>query len=190
MIFGVKSPWLVPNRLADVLRAIQFLGTYPGWSAVSVEALTKKPDDFMGRSGSGGWERVFAEHHEFFASRTNKTVDGREEQVFGLAWRRAQMATFDVREGKNYTLEQSKLRQKQLGDQAFYSRTTTPPLRLAQIKVLLKTAIDLHDRASARRKERQALSIGAMTLVGSTIGALLGTSAHRIAERMAELLGW
>ena len=58
-----NNPYLKDSRLADVIAALQIMGTYP-WAKRTVDSWTKK----LGEHKSGeNWKEVFEDHPEFFS---------------------------------------------------------------------------------------------------------------------------
>jgi hypothetical protein len=162
MIKQPESPYVAnPNRLADVIAAIQALAVYDfhmrsfeKW-AVSISGDESKADY---------WKRIFEEHPEFFRLDTTRTLAS-------LVWRR--------QFSKNYHVT----RQQRLSDEECANlpedeqkKLSRPPLAPADIKTLIDAAINLHSRAIELRRESRwwvplAGAVGG--LVGAVIGALL-----------------
>ncbi len=66
-----SSPYLKPDRLGDVIAALQFLGQYDDYK-LSVEKWTDKLATMPRSSDEKSWSEVFSEHPEFF----RKNEDG------------------------------------------------------------------------------------------------------------------
>jgi len=76
-----KSPYLKPDRLGDVIAALQFLGQNDDYK-FSVEKWNEKLAIVPRSAGNeDSWEMIFNEHPEFF--RKNK------DELVSLVWRRA-----------------------------------------------------------------------------------------------------
>lgn len=174
----MKSPYVEqPNRLADVIAAIQVLGTYKFYK-LDVRKWARRIRDMSDADGEAGsdnqydsgseqarlnenkWRAVFDEHPEFFrlGDRKNKA---------SLVWRRSYPKLFDTttldeidpEDYRELTKEQKK-------------KVSRKPLTTEQIDLLIRTAIDLHARAIAHMQERRwwiTALIG-----GGAIAALVG----------------
>jgi hypothetical protein len=155
-----KSPYLENvNRLADVIAAIQAMGTYKfyklpfeGWADRIVGDGTK----------ADHWKRIFVEHPEFFR------LDGPRERA-SLVWRRQYPKRFHVDEEKLLCSEAydvlSETEKKRV------SRASLTP---ADIKTLIDTAINLHSRSIERLRESRWWVPLLSSAVGGLIGAVLG----------------
>jgi hypothetical protein len=157
------SPYLSdPNRLADVISAIQVMSTYKfyklpfnGWA------------DRISANASRGeyWQRIFEQHPEFFR------LDGQRQKA-SLVWRRQYPKRFQVDEERVLTkAEYDAL------DERGKQRVSRVRLTPDDIKALVDTAINLHARALEEQRERRwwiplASAIGG--LVGGVLGSLAG----------------
>ena len=171
----MPSPYLIPNRLPDVLAAIQVMGSH-FWDSREmkhwVEDLGEKPQS------ADSWEEVFAAHPEFFGSHTLK--DGRT--LFVLRLRRAYENTIDERTRAEVSAEEI----HQLKETGQYQKTrilSRPRLRASQVEALMKTATELQVRAAAladRWRFWASLVVPATAgLVGAALGYILkGTAGH------------
>jgi hypothetical protein len=159
------SPYMIKNRLADVLALIQSMGfneryreTAEQWAFITFGEPQK----------AKAAETVFQEHPEFF--RDSVKYPGQ----FSLVARRSLPRRWDTRA-------------KRLVDEAEYSAVdrhareaffTRPALSADQINKLLDIAVTLHDSAFERHRDRRwlltALLPVATALVGTAIGALVG----------------
>jgi hypothetical protein len=157
-----KSPYLSdPNRLADVISAIQVMSTYKfyklpfaGWA------------DRISADSSRGeyWQRIFEQHPEFFR------LDGQRQKA-SLVWRRQYPKRFQVDDERVLTREEFDAL-----DEKAKERVSRVRLTPADIKALVDTAINLHARALEEQKEKRwwiplASAIGG--LIGGVIGSLL-----------------
>jgi hypothetical protein len=151
-----QSPYLSNSRrLADVLAAIQVMGTYT-FSSQKFEAWIEK----LGKPLSAkDWNLVFAEHPEFFR------VSG---EWVSLRWRHGYDRTFSHEQARDLTHgEIAGLTDDQRG------KLTRKPLTSDQIEALMKTAIELHSREVAHQQERRWLSPLLFGLLGVVLGAVL-----------------
>ena len=67
-----SSPYLKPNRLADVIAALQFLGRYEDYKRTAV-AWEKKMASTPAVSANN-WGEIFSEHPEFFRVNSEKKI--------------------------------------------------------------------------------------------------------------------
>lgn len=157
-----QSPYIAhQSRLADVIAAVQVMGSYR-YSARSLEAwaelLGEKP------RSADGWLTVFNEHPEFFRA----GVD--EDGLHTLALRRAQPRVYNTQTNEEITVKE--FRALPEGQRSHISRR---PLSSEQILSLIEVAIKLQSQAVLRRQElRWWLShvIGVLSLlVGVFVGA-------------------
>ena len=157
-----ESPYIAnPNRLADVIAAIQVLAVYDfhmrsfeSW-AVSISGDKSKADY---------WKRTLEEHPEFFRLDTTRTLAS-------LVWRRQFSKNYHV--GRQQRLPDEECALLAEDEKKKLSR---PPLAPTDIKTLIDTAINLHSRAIELRRESRwwvplAGAVGA--LVGAILGGLL-----------------
>lgn len=157
-----ESPYIAnPNRLADVIAAIQTMAVYEfhmrsfeKW-AVSITGDESKADY---------WKKVFDDHPEFFRLDTTRTLAS-------LVWRRQYPKRYHVdRQQMLSEQERAALPEDEMG------RLSRPPLTPTDIKTLIDTAINLHTRAVELRRESRwwvplAGAVGG--LVGAIVGSLL-----------------
>ena len=157
-----ESPYLAsPDRLGDVISAIQAMGTYKFYKLT----FDKWADRIVGDSSRGEyWKQIFEQHPEFFR------LDGPREHV-SLVWRRQYPKRFNVDTEQKLSREEFYL----LTDEA-KRRISRNPLSPADIKALIDTAINLHARALEQQKERKwwvPLGTAASALIGAVLGALI-----------------
>ena len=135
-----KDPYLLgPDRLADVLAGIQFLGTYRYYK-VGFEYWQKR---IKARPKSDAdWKQVFLEHPEFFR------VSEKENNVC-LLLRRARRRNYHVDTGRTL----SKKDRRELPESERENKITRAALEVGEVRMLLDVAIDLHGRAIAHQAE-------------------------------------
>ncbi|MBK6826616.1 MAG: N-carbamoyl-L-amino acid amidohydrolase [Chitinophagaceae bacterium] len=155
-----KSPYLLnENRLADVVAAIQVMGTYKfykltfaGWS-----------DRIYGdESKADYWKIIFLEHPEFFR------LDEKKEKA-SLVWRRQHPKRYNVDLEKLITREEFIAMPND--DKARVSRL---PLTAETIQSLIATAIDMHSRALQFEQDKRWLINLVISGVGGLLGAIIG----------------
>jgi hypothetical protein len=147
------SPYLRdPNRLGDVIAAIQAMATYKFYKLPFTSWADRMSAD---ETQSEKWKLVFLEHPEFF-----RLDSGRAKA--SLVWRRQFPKRYDV-DGERVLTS------------AEYN-ALTPVLSSADIKALVDTAVNLHSRALEHQKDKRwwvALAGAVGGLAGSVLGALL-----------------
>jgi hypothetical protein len=137
-----SSPYLdSPNRLADILAAIQVMGSYP----LATRNESKWQEKLGSPLSAPSWVTVFEKHPEFF--RVN------DEGGITLRWRHGYDRIFR-------TTDQRELLRAELDALSEEDRKelTRKPLTEAQIETLLNAASELHTRAIAYAQERKWLS--------------------------------
>lgn len=128
-----KVPYLKPNRLADVIAAIQFM---------SLNVRSSQPCEKWAHyiSGDGTkadhWRTVFNERPEFF----RRSPDN--EGHYALIWRRASPRLHSRKEDR--LLAKPEFDQLSVEDRRSVSRVRVPD---AEIKTLIDKAIELHAKA-------------------------------------------
>jgi hypothetical protein len=163
-VLSQKSPYLLPTRLADVIAAIQVMGTYKFYKL----PFDKWADRISGDEEKGEyWRGVFVEHPEFFR------LDSAREKA-SLVWRRQYPKRYDVDSGRLL----SKDEYYQLNDER-RDRVSRNPLTPDDIKALIETAIDLHSRVLEQHKESRWWVNTLTGAVGGLVVAIIST-----------LLGW
>ncbi|KAB7732002.1 N-carbamoyl-L-amino acid amidohydrolase [Rudanella paleaurantiibacter] len=160
MGLAYKNPYLINNRLADVIAAIQVMGTYKFYKL----PFDKWADRISGTTDSGiYWKEVFEEHPEFFR------LDGNREKA-SLVWRRQYPKRYHVDQEKK--LSQSEY--EKLSEKDKQERISRVPLTSEDIKALVSTAISLHSRALEEEKESRWWIPLLVSGGGGLLGALLG----------------
>lgn len=165
MAANSESPYIAkPNRLADVIAAIQAMSVYE----FHMRSFENWAEGISGdKSKAEYWKQIFEEHPEFFRLDTTR-------KLASLVWRRQYPKRYHVDRQQMLTVvESDALPNNQK------SRLTRPPLAPADIKTLLDAAINLHSRAVELRRESRwwiplAGAVGG--LVGSLVGSMLKAS--------------
>src|SRR5579859_3181152 len=160
-----ESPYLKSGyRLADVIRAIQVMGTY--------EKATRKVDDWPKSLddplSADSWLAVFREHPEFFRVRENPD----KRYWASLIWRRAYAKSFVS--GKQRDLTEDEIKELSAEQREGLTRR---PLAGEQIEALLKAAVELHSRAIAQKQESRwwiPVFTAALGFVGGIFAVVLG----------------
>jgi hypothetical protein len=155
-----QSPYIArQQRLADLVAAIQVMGTYR-YSGRKVNSWAK----ILGEKpkSADSWLIVFNEHPEFFRA----GVDDAGFQT--LALRRAQPRIYNTRTREEMTLEQIQAIPKERR-----SHISRRPLSSEQILSLVDVAVKLHTQAIARRQELRWWVVMLIGLASSFVGAFV-----------------
>ena len=153
-----KSPYLRDDqRLADVIAAIQALGTYKYYKLDFAGWAKRISGDI---SQAKHWQTVFEEHPEFFR------LDSRREKA-SLVWRRQHQKLFDV--DTEDAISRNHYNQLSEDERERISRS---PLTSTELSTLISAATDLHSRAIERTQDRRWWIVGVFTLAGVVIGVL------------------
>ena len=160
------SPYLVKNgRLADVIAALQALGSYE-WASRKVERWHEKLGD---PRSAEDWSEIFEAHPEFFR------LNG---DWASLRWRHAYDRVYVPGERELSSVEVEQMSKADKDEQL-----SRRPLTSNQIQALMTTAIDLHSRSIAHQQEVRwwvayatQVSVAVFGLLGVALGALLAGS--------------
>ena len=141
----MSSPYLKPNRLADILAAIQVLSTYKFYKR-SFKKWADKIENTEQRASH--WQNVFEEHPELFrVGDHSKSADGKGAS---LVWRRSFRRRYHV----DLDREISEKEYEVMSEKEKEERLSRKPLKNDHILALINTAIELHTRALAERQEK------------------------------------
>jgi len=151
------SPYLRPNRLGDVLAAVQTMAVY-GRYRVTCRTWADRISGDSGRADF--WRKIFEEHPEFFRRSSY-------EDNYSLILRRAQPRRFH--RGNREILTDDEYDALSEEDKKDVSR---PPLSEAQIKILTDIAINLHARALEASRDWRWWVAPALSFGGSFVGAM------------------
>lgn len=157
ILHSSNSPYIRnPNRLADLIAAIQVLGTYrfasrklEKWEARLGRTPVSAPD----------WETVFIQHPEFFTIQDNN---------ISVVWRRSRERNYDTFTGKLVSRE-TEMRLEEEESENDEKRLSRPPLNTAEISKLVDIAINLHEREIKHGQERRWW----ITAVIATVGLII-----------------
>jgi hypothetical protein len=154
-VFAAKrSPYVRnPARLADLIAAIQVMGTYR-FASRRLEKWEKR----LGRTpvSADSWLTIFTQHPEFF------TI---QEHNIALVWRRSKERNYDTFERKVLSKEDaSKLAAAEPESDA--DRLSRPPLEISEISKLIDIAVNLHEREINHQQERRWWLAAVVTVVG------------------------
>lgn len=158
----IKSPYLSePGRLADVVAAIQALGTYKFYK-LSIDSWSER---ISGKIEDDHWSIVFKDHPEFF--RFDK-----EGKKVSLVLRRNYRRNFDVDLEQGLTFQELK-DIKKTDPKRLNERISREPLSNSDIGMLVNIAIDMHTRALQHKKEVEWWKPALFALIGVIIGVLI-----------------
>ncbi len=155
------SPYIAnPNRLADLIAAIQVLGTYRFASR-----YLGKWEKRLGRTpvSAPDWKTVFKQHPEFF------TTQG---PSVSLVWRRSRERNYDTVTRTLLSRDEAAELAK-VEDEFNENRLSRPPLDTAEISKLVDIAISLHEREIRHAQERRwwfTAIVGVIGLIISIAG--------------------
>lgn len=158
-----QSPYLDhQHRLADLVAAIQVMGTYR-YSGRTVESWTQ----ILGEKPKSAqtWLAIFQEHPEFFRAE----VDQAGFQT--LALRRAQPRVYNTKTDTVITLQE--FYGLPADQRAHISRK---PLSSEQILSLVDVAVKLQTQAIVRRQEKRWLVVFVLGLLGTAVAAFIGAA--------------
>lgn len=155
-----KSPYLSEaNRLADVIAAIQAMGTYKFYK-LDFAGWSKRISGTS--SNSEYWKKIIEEHPEFFR------LDNKGKRA-SLVWRRNYQRTYHVDKNEILSREQCEI----LSEEERSSRISRVPLSNDDISVLINTAINLHNRALEKEKASRWWFTPIVGLLGVILGAAI-----------------
>jgi len=159
-----NSPYLSDtNRLADVIAAIQAMGTYKFYKLDFADWADRITGD---KTKAAYWQNIFEQHPEFFR------LDNKKGKA-SLVWRRQYPKRFNVDQNSVITKEEFYA----LPDEA-KNRISRTPLQADTIQALITTAIDIHSRALEHQQDKRwlvtLLLSGIIGLAGALIGAYFG----------------
>lgn len=140
---GRTSPYIKnPTRLADLIAAIQVLGTYR-FASRRLEKWEKR----LGRNpvSAPDWLTIFREHPEFFTIQDN---------FVSLVWRRSKERNYDTFERTLLSRTEAQAMAATEPEQDAI-RLSRPPLDTAEISKLIDIAVSLHEREISYKQERR-----------------------------------
>ncbi len=154
-----KSPYLENrDRLVDVIAAIQAMGANPR-ARLDLDEWAKRLKE---PKSSENWEKVFADHPEFFV--IWRDPDDPTNANAMMRWRHS-YDDIDPETKKELTVDEVEALSEEERD-----RLTKKQLTADQIEALLKTAIELHSRSIAHSQEIRWLTPILFGLLGAIIG--------------------
>lgn len=157
-----KSPYLKPNRLANVIAAIQCMSL----NVQSSRSCEQWADIISGNKAEADrWRAVFSEHPEFFRKSTFKDTP----DSYALIWRRASPRNFYRKEDRSITHAEYEHMSKD--ERAFVSRARVPD---GEVKTLVDIAIELHSKAREQHIDWRWWVPTAASFVGALLAVLIG----------------
>ena len=159
-----RSPYITrTNRLADVIAAIQVMGTYKVYKLTFEDWADRISGD---RNQALHWRNVFEEHPEFFRLDSKRLCAS-------LVWRRQHQKSWSI--DRQATLSKDEI----LGLNGDFTRISRIPLGSDVIAKLMETAINLHARALEQSSDRRWW----IPTVAAFIGAVLGSVVSLISAK-------
>jgi hypothetical protein len=156
-----NSPYLKPERLQDVLAAIQTMAIYSKYRR-SAEEWARLISGH--KTNAAHWKELFDDHREFF--RPSEAYPGH----YALVWRRAADDRFHT--GLKKELSPAEIDLLPEKEQRRY--LTRPPVPEAHIKTLVDAAITLHQTAVDQYRDRRWWIAPVIGLIATTVGAFIG----------------
>jgi hypothetical protein len=153
------TPYLKPNRLNDVVAALQMMGLNNRYRLPPEEWAERISGD---RLKADYWSGIFGDHPEFFRKATENPGH------YALVVRRALPRRYDPKQARTLTYQEfSELPQPQK------DTLSRPPVSEVQLKLLLDTAINLHKNAIDAERDWRWWVTPVLAFVASFGGALL-----------------
>lgn len=150
-----------PNRLNDVIAAIQVMGIYKFYSLTFEQWAIRITGNKVAKEY---WEIIFKEHPEFF--RFDKT-----RQRASLVWRRSKKKLYDLDKEKQISREEYDA--LSLEEKKKISRT---PLNPQEIESLINIAVQLHSQAIEHRQEKRYFKSLISNFLPALLGVIIGMS--------------
>ena len=148
------SPYIAnPNRLADLIAAIQVLGTYR-FASRNIEKWDKR----LGRTpvSASDWKTVFSQHPEFFTAQGDN---------ISLVWRRSRERNYDTFERTLLSREDAIALAREESENN-ENRLSRPPLDTTEISMLVDIAVRLHEREISHTQERRWWVTAVVAILG------------------------
>jgi hypothetical protein len=157
-----------PARLADLIAAIQVMGTYK-FAVRRIDRWEKR----LGRipTSASTWLEVFVQHPEFFTVIREKAGTAIANPNVSLVWRRSKERNYDTHAHAVIPREQAlEIAAAELEDDA--QRLSRPPLDTAEISMLVDLAMELHERELKHQQERRWWYAVVVGVAGLGVSAL------------------
>jgi hypothetical protein len=154
-----KSPYVKnPARLADLIAAIQVMGTYR-FASRRLEKWERR----LGRKpvSAPDWLTIFGQHPEFF------TI---QETFVSLVWRRSKERNYDTFERKLLPRAEAQAMAATEPEQDAI-RLSRPPLDTTEISKLVDIAVSLHEREIKHKQERRWWYAAVIAIAGLLVSA-------------------
>ena len=155
-----KSPYVKnPARLADLIAAIQVMGTYR-FASRRLEKWEKR----LGRNpvSASDWLTIFRQHPEFFTIQDN---------FVSLVWRRSKERNYDTFERRLLSRSEAQAMAATEPEQDAI-RLSRPPLDTAEISKLIDIAVSLHEREINHKQERRWWYAAVIAVAGLLAGVI------------------
>lgn len=155
-----QSPYLKnPARLADLIAALQVMGTYR-FASRRLEKWEKR----LGRKpvSAENWLNIFSQHPEFFTIQDNNV---------SLVWRRSKERNYDTFERRLLPRSEA-MAMAENEPESDAVRLSRPPLDTAEISKLVDIAVSLHEREINHKQERRWWYAAVLAVAGLLVSAL------------------
>ncbi|WP_457096841.1 hypothetical protein [Lysobacter sp. P5_B9] len=162
-----------PERLADLIAAIQVMGTY--------RFAVRRLDRWEKRLGriplsAVSWCEVFAQHPEFFTVIRERAPHQSNNPNVSLVWRRSKERNFDTHEHATVPREAAvAIAQRDPEDDA--QQLSRAPLDSSEISMLVNLAVDLHERELKHKQERRWWFAALVAIAGVLVSLVTAFSA-------------
>lgn len=145
-----NAPIRTPQRLADLISAIQVMGTYK-FAVRRVSRWEKRLQRVPLSARS--WSEVFKQHPEFFTF-VRETPARPDDSAVALIWRRRKERNYDTIRHKELERDEAKL----LHDaepEIDAERLSRLPLTTEEVSLLVNLALELHERELKHQQQRR-----------------------------------
>lgn len=162
------SPYLSSDeRLADVIAAIQAMGTYKFYKLDFKAWADRISGD---ETQADHWRLIFEQHPEFFR------LDSPRQRA-SLVWRRQRQKLYDVDADQNIPKAQL---QNLSADQR--QRLSRMPLKSDELAMLISTAINLHARALEHKQDSRWKISAGLGFLGAVAGGVVAAVISAVAQ--------
>jgi hypothetical protein len=139
-----------PERLADLISAIQVLGTYK-FAVRRVSRWEKRLQRVPLSANS--WSAVFGQHPEFFTF-VREQGQLAPDPAVALIWRRSKERNYDTVRQLDLERDEAKALHE-AEPEVDAERLSRRPLNADEISLLVQLALDLHERELKHQQERR-----------------------------------
>lgn len=162
-----------PARLADLIAAIQVMGTY----RFAVRRLDRW-ERRLGRTplSADTWREVFTQHPEFFTVIRESSPQQSGNPNAALVWRRSKERNFDTHAHATVPREVAVvIAERDPENNA--QQLSRAPLDSSEISMLVNLAVDLHERDLKHKQERRWWFAALVAIAGVLVSLFTALSA-------------